>query len=44
VSTVIGNVLPSPLVNVIVFEDTEAVVKSEAVFALGSTTNEPVPS
>jgi len=32
VLTVIGNVDPSPLVNVIVFEDTEAVVSNEPVF------------
>ena len=34
VFTVIGNVLPSPLVNVIVFNDTDAVTNSEPVFVL----------
>jgi hypothetical protein len=34
VATVIGNVLPSPLVNVIVFEDTDAVVSRLAVLTV----------
>ena len=34
VATVIGNVLPSPLVNVIVFEDTDAVVSKLAVLTV----------
>jgi hypothetical protein len=32
VLTIIGNVLPSPLVNVIVFDDMDAVVSSDPVF------------
>ena len=44
VSTVILNWEAFPLVKVIVFPTAEAVVRSEAVLALGKMTNEPVPS